>query len=79
MGPIVGGALVYGVGFRWMTGVRLHIRPVIVAYHFLIGRAGRMYCITGNIRGKNLNELEPIFAEKLPPIAHWCHQKTSHP
>ena len=40
LGPIVGGALVYGVGFRWMTGVRLHIRPVIVAYHFLIGRAG---------------------------------------
>ena len=23
LGPIVGGALVYGVGFRWMTGVRL--------------------------------------------------------
>ena len=43
LGPIVGGALVYGVGFRWMTGVRL-VMPkfisgyyVFVAYIFLIG------------------------------------------
>ena len=36
LGPIVGGALVYGLGFRWMTGVR----PLFVAYQFLISRAG---------------------------------------